>query len=171
MSEERDRQFLAVYERSRAQDQLGWYEGRLAEFTRARTQAVTLTGLLLILATTTSALAAAGSGGARTTWAVLATVFPALSTALAAWVSLHDFQQVSKLYRDAIEALMRLRLDPPQAEPGDAADASAIAAYVEGVEGVLRREQAQWGQLPSEARRSPPTDAPPHGAEEPTGTP
>jgi hypothetical protein len=156
VSEERDlpvarqRQFLAVYARARAEDQLRWYQGRLDEFTRARAQAVTLTGVLLILTTLASALAAADAGGQRTLWAVLATIFPALSVALAGYVALHGYHRVTKLYGDAVGALRRLDAPEPASGETEAAP-DDIDAYVENVENVLRREQSQWGQLQSEA--------------------
>jgi hypothetical protein len=159
VSDERQRQFLAVYERWRAADQLRWYTARLDEFTRARAQAITLTGVLLILTTTASALAAADAAGQRTMWAVLATLFPALSTALAGYVALHGYHRVAKLYEDAAASLRGVRLDEPSAASGaEAQEAEEIGAYVARVEGVLRREQGQWGQLASEARRPPPRE-------------
>jgi hypothetical protein len=152
VSDERARQLAALYGRGRADDQRRWYEARLAEFTRARTQAVTLSGVLLVLATTSAALAAADAGGARPAWAVLATAFPALSAALAGWVALQGFTEVAKLYRDAIAALRQVEADAPEED------------RVERVEAILRREQARWGQLPMEARA--PEASAPEGAPE-----
>jgi hypothetical protein len=158
--DERQRQFLALYGRWRADDQLRWYTARLDEFTRARAQAITLTGILLILTTMSSALAAADAAGQRTLWAVLATLFPALSTALGAYVALHGYHRVAKLYDDAVGSLRGLQVDQPFAAPGsEPPEQESIGEYVSSVEGILRREQGQWGQLASEARRPPPGEA------------
>jgi SMODS and SLOG-associating 2TM effector domain 1 len=157
VSDERQRQFLSLYGRWRADDQLRWYAARLDEFNRARAQAITLTGILLILTTTSSALAAADAAGQRTLWAVLATLFPALSTALAAYVALHGYHRVAKLYDAAAGSLRGLRVDQPRAPPAsEFAEQEKLGEYVASVEGILRREQGQWGQLASEARRPPP---------------
>ncbi len=134
MSDERQRQFLALYGRWRADDQLRWYTARLDEFTRARAQAITLTGILLILTTTSSALAAADAAGQRTLWAVLATLFPALSTALAAYVALHGYHRVAKLYDDAVGSL-------PGAARQPASHGARVGVCGAGEDWRVRRER------------------------------
>lgn len=104
------------------------------------------------LAGAASALAAADVGGLKALWAVLAVVFPALSTALSAYNGLYTFERQAKLYRDAANMMLHARADAPDLKPEitEAGYRQALSAYVNKVEGILRREQGQWGQLISE---------------------
>jgi hypothetical protein len=142
----RDRQSLLLYERYRVERQLDYYEDRVHVLRAARGQVVTLTGVLIVLSTTAAALAAADAAGARAVWAVLATAFPALATALGAYASLYGFEPASKIYGDAVAALRRARLEAPAEVTGE----GDVAAYVGRVEGIFRREVSQWGQLAKE---------------------
>jgi hypothetical protein len=160
---ERNEQFLALYQRYRFEDQQGWYERRRAEFEAAYGQVITLTGLLMALAGTAGALAAADVGGLKTLWAVLAAVFPVLSTALSAYNGLYAFERQAKLYRDAANMMLRARADAPDLKPEitEAGYRRALSAYVNKVEGILRTEQGQWGQLISEIELIEPPAAEP----------
>lgn len=158
---ERDEQFLGLYHQYRFEDQRGWYERRRAEFEAAHGQVITLTGLLMVLAGTAAALAAADVGGLKVLWGVLAVVFPALSTALSAYNGLYAFERQAQLYRDAANMMLHVRAEAPDLKPGitEAGYRQALSAYVNKVEGILRREQGQWGQLISEIEPIEPTGA------------
>ena len=159
----RDEQFLALYRKHRFEDQRGWYERRRAEFEAAHGQVITLIGLLTVLAGIAAALAAADVGELKTLWAVLAVVFPALSTALSAYNGLYAFERQAKLYRDAANMMHRARADAPDLKPKvtEAGYRRALSAYVNKVEGILWKEQGQWGQLISEIEPIEPSAAEP----------
>lgn len=157
---ERDEQFLDLYQQYRFEDQRGWYKSRRAEFEAAYSEVITLIGLLMVLAATVAALAVANVGELKTLWAVLAVVFPALSTALSAYNGLYAFERQAKLYRDAANMMHHARADAPDLKSGitEAGYRRALSAYVNKVEGILRKEQGQWGQLISEIEPiEPPT--------------
>jgi hypothetical protein len=60
------------------------------------------------------------------------------------------FERVAKLYSDAMRSL-RLVEEPDLAGITDEAEAATeVAAYAAAVEAILRKEQAQWGQLTAE---------------------
>ncbi len=160
---ERDEQFLTLYQQYRFEDQRGWYESRRAEFEAAYSQVITLTGLLLVLAATTAALAAANVGELKILWAVRAVVFPALSTALSAYNGLYAFERQTKIYQDAANMMHHARSYAPDLKPGitEAGYRRALSAYVNKVEGILRKEQGQWGQLVSEIEPTEPSAAEP----------
>jgi len=160
---ERNEQFLALYQQYRFEDQRGWYERRQAESEAAYGQVITLTGLLMVLAGTAAALASADVGGLKTLWAVLAVVFPAVSTALSAYNGLYAFERQAKLYRDAANMMLRTRAGAPDLKPEitQAGYRRALSAYVNKVEGILRTEQGQWGQLISESAPTEPSAAEP----------
>jgi ABC-type transport system involved in cytochrome bd biosynthesis fused ATPase/permease subunit len=160
---ERNEQFLALYQQYRFEDQRGWYERRRAEFEAAYGQVITLTGLLMVLAGTAGTLAAADVGGSKTLWAVLAVVFPVLSTALSAYNGLYAFERQAKLYRDAANMMHRAQADAPDLTQGitEAGYRRALSVYVNKVEGILRKEQGQWGQLISEIEPIEPSAAEP----------
>lgn len=141
-----DDERVALYLAHRLDDQQGWYERRAAEFRRAGSQLSTVTGVLLAAAAVTGALAGGGVG-ARALWAVLAIVVPALATAVSAYEGLFAFERHAKIYADAAAALRRLRRD--------ASAPDQAGALVDQVEGVLRKEQGQWGQLVAEIELPP----------------
>jgi hypothetical protein len=160
---ERDEQFLALYQQYRFEDQRGWYQRRRAEYEAAYDQVIGLTGWLMVLAGTAGALAAAHVGGLKTLWAVLAVVFPVLSTALSAYNGLYTFERQAKLYRDAANMMLRARADAPDLTQGitETGYRHKLSAYVNKVEGILRTEQGQWGQLTSEIEPIEPPAAEP----------
>jgi uncharacterized membrane protein len=146
----REEQVLALYRRFRLEDQLIYYEGAGEECDRASSQALALSGLLLGLTAAVGALAGADVGWRRG-WAALAVILPAISTTLSAYAGLYAFEHLSKLYRDAARALRAMRREAPDlAVPEAEARMAAVHEFVERVEGVLRREQGQWGQLMSQ---------------------
>ncbi len=160
---EHDKQFLDLYQKYRYEDQKNWYEGRRVEFEAARDQVITLNVALMGLAAAAAVLAAADVFRLKALWAVLAVIFPVLSTAISAYDGLYAFERQAKLYQDAFNALLRVRADAPDLKQGitEAGYRSALSAYVNQVEAVSRREQGQWGQLMSEIKPSEPPDNPP----------
>jgi SMODS and SLOG-associating 2TM effector domain 1 len=145
---ERSRQALALYRAARAKDQLDYYGRTSAEYDRAAVQSIALAAVLLSLTTLAGALAGLDISG-KMGWAIAAAVIPAVATALAAYHALFGFERVSKLYADAIHSLHRIE-EPDLTGVDDRAAAAAVAAYAGAVEAVLRKEQAQWGQLTAE---------------------
>lgn len=146
---ERDTEFLTLYQQCRLKHQQDFYTHRYREFDAAHAQATYVTAGLLVLSAAAAALASANVGGQRALLGVLAVLFPALSTALAAYRGLYAFDRHSKLYRDAAHALMLAAVDAPGPE---AANPETITTYVNQVESILRKEQGQWGQLAREIK-------------------
>lgn len=145
---DRDDQFLSLYQECRFKDQQNWYKNRQAEFETAHSQAITLTTWLMFFASVTSTLAAAsGLVGWKQGWAVLAVVFPVLSTAISAYNELYAFERQANLYKDAANALLAARADMPDPKVRLTDDRAPLITYVNQVEDVFRREQGQWGQL------------------------
>jgi SMODS and SLOG-associating 2TM effector domain 1 len=140
-------QLAELYESHRRRHQLDYYERTRAEYARAGSQLALVSGVLVIIGAAAGALAALDVAGWRTEWGLVAAIAPALGTALAAYDGLYGFDRNSKLYKDAVDALSTLPA-PPSSDP------AVVTAWCEQVEGVLRREQAQWGQLTEEANRA-----------------
>jgi type IV secretory pathway VirB6-like protein len=114
--------------------------------------------MLLGLASAAGALAGTALGWVQV-WSAAATILPATSTALAAYIALYAFEQQAKIYGDAARAVHAAsRPTPDPNAPREArAPAEDIAELVRRVEGVLRQEQAQWGQLTSQIQIADPT--------------
>jgi len=148
---DQQKQFLALYRACRHKDQASFYRVRSEEFEKARNQAIYVAAALMALTAITS-LTAADIVGPK--WAAVLGVFlPALSAALTAYNSLYSFEPQSKLYRDALNALEEAEGIGYDAEQATGAEAEVkIAAYVNQVEEIFRKEQGQWGQLISEVK-------------------
>ncbi len=148
---QRDSDLLTFYQTRRIEDQLKFYSGRRRQFDRATGQALAISAVVFGFTSATSALAGADIAGVAL-WSVLATILPATAMALTAYSALYAFEQQSKIYGDAVRAVQaasRPQVDP--GAPGDAAPSGeAVAELVRRVEGALRQEQAQWGQLTSQ---------------------
>ena len=144
---ERDEEFLRYYREHRIDDQLGFYRRRTDEFDRATGQALFLAAVLLGFATAASALAGTDVAGTKA-WAALATILPAMSTALAAYTALHAFEQQSKIYGDAMRAV-HAASRPPEEPAAGTRPQEPVGDLVKRVESALRQEHAQWGQLTS----------------------
>lgn len=147
---EREHELLALYAERRLRDQLGYYQERRDEYQRASGQLALLTAALVALGGVAGVLSAAGALGDPGTWAVLAAAAPALATALAAYDALFGFERDAKIYGDASAALRLAEIRGP-----DADDPASIRAWIEQVEGILQREQGQWGQLSRDAEPAP----------------
>jgi predicted trehalose synthase len=143
----RNQELLDFYQRHRIEDQVTFYRRRRDLFDRATGQALAVSATLLGFSSAVSALAGVGDGWS-TLWATLATVLPAVSTALAAFTALYAFEQQSKIYGDAIRAVHAASRQNREGEAGgDLPSEESVAGLVQRVEGALRQEQAQWGQL------------------------
>jgi hypothetical protein len=146
-----DRQLrLELYARCRHEDQLRYYTGRARIYERSVSQLGVCSAVVLVAGSTTAALAGKGVAHAQL-WAILAAVLPALVTVVSAYGALFGFEQQAKLYSDAAKALQRLKREVPDLTDADDPD-EALRSYVERVETVFRREQAQWGQFVSEQK-------------------
>lgn len=150
---ERNQDLLKFYQKHRVEGQLRFYASRRDLFERATGQGLAISAMLLGFASAASALAGTTVGWAKA-WSALAAILPAMSTALAAYIALYAFEQQSKIYGDARRAVLaasRPLPDPgvPREEGGPTPEENA-ADLVKRVEGALRQEQGQWGQLTSQ---------------------
>ena len=152
MSQQNIREFFSLYQKYRFDDQLAFYKSRVEEFEQAHNQAISISIILLVLT------ALAGVVGSITSIPpclklssqLAATLFPILSTAIAAYNSLYGFEQQAKLYQDSIDNLINARntLGPiALASLDDIQYTQHVEKYVEDVEKVFHDEQGQWGQL------------------------
>lgn len=148
----RQEQFLSLYQTHRHKDQIGFYKARCAESEKARRQAIITAGVLMFLTAMVSILTVTDLFWPKWVWAVLGVLFPALSTALTAYNSLFSFEQQSKLYQDAARSLHRAEAAAYGLQGGKTDYQNRIEAYVNQVEEILRKERAQWGQLTSEIK-------------------
>jgi hypothetical protein len=152
---QRNKQFMSLYQKYRFEDQRGFYDRTSKEFKAAHQQVISLTGVIMIFTAAVSALTAAvTSSDWKPVLAILAVVFPALSTALSAYNELFAFERQSKLYQDAEKALHHALAGAPDLKPGisDSDYDGAVGVYVNVIEGIFRKEQGQWGQLESQAK-------------------
>lgn len=148
---EHSRKLLSYYRKYRIDDQLTFYAGRKDLFDRASGQGLAVAAMLLGLASAVSALAGANVGWTQV-WPAASAILPAISTALAGYLALYAFDQQSKIYGDAVRAVRaaaRPVPNPDHPEGGRPAEDN-IADFVKNVEGTLRQENAQWGQLISQ---------------------
>ena len=153
------KQFLSLYQTYRHDDQIEFYDLRSEEFEKANTQAIYLTATLMILTAIVSLLIAASLFEPKWVLAVLGVFLPALSTALTAYTTLCSFEPQSKLYRDALNALRKAKASALEPELATDIDVDAkLAAYVNQVEEIFRKEQGQWGQLISEIKPVDPSN-------------
>jgi SMODS and SLOG-associating 2TM effector domain 1 len=152
---ERNRDLLRFYQKHRITDQLKFYTARQELFERATGQGLALSATLLGFTSAAGALAGASLGWGPL-WTTLAVIFPAISTALAAYVALYAFEQQSKIYGDAVRAVRAAArvIPPPDVVSGGQQPEANIADLVQRVEGVMRREQGQWGQLTAQIQVS-----------------
>jgi conflict system pore-forming effector with SLATT domain len=135
----KDDDFRRLYVDRRFEHQRSYYQRAHSELKRAKDQLVNLSALLLAISAFLGVLAGFDVKGKGVILALIAIV-PAIATAFAAYDGLYAFDRHTKLYGDALNSLDQV----------GGSGAGAIGAYVEQVEGVLRNEQAQWGQLEAE---------------------
>ena len=145
---EHDNELLSYYRKYRIEDQLNFYSGRKERFDLALGQGLTLSAMLLGFATAVSALAGTTVGWTAA-WSAASVIVPAISTAVAAFLALYAFDQQSKIYGDAVQAIhaaTRLVPNPGSPQVGHTPEKD-IADFVASVENTFRQENSQWGQL------------------------
>jgi hypothetical protein len=130
-----------LYAAHRLADQLGYYARTAREYERAARQAAKLTAALLAAGSIAAFLSSSHLLGHWGGWAIIAAVAPVLATALAGYEGLYGYERNAKLYADAVAGLTKL----------EKAGAPSLAELAVEAEGVMRREQSQWGQLALEA--------------------
>jgi hypothetical protein len=141
---------MDLYKKYRLDGQVtDFYTPRSEEYRSAFRQSLVSKSVLLALGAVAGALAGANVGGHRVLWSVLATGFPAVSTALVAYDGLISFDRLAKLYSDVVGAVGRIA-DPATADP------QAVSGYVAEVEGIFLREQGDWGQVTREIEQQAP---------------
>jgi SMODS and SLOG-associating 2TM effector domain 1 len=130
-----------LYAAHRLADQLDYYDRTAREYERAARQSAKLTAALLAAGGIAAFLSSTHLAGQWGGWAIIAAVAPVLATALAGYEGLYGYERNAKLYADAVAGLTKLN------ETG----APSLAELAVEAEGVMRREQSQWGQLALEA--------------------
>ena len=134
---------MDLYRKYRLDGQVtDFYTPRSEEYRSASRQSLVTKSVLLALGAVAGALAGANIGGHRVLWSVLATGFPAVSTALVAWDGLISYERLAKLYSDLVSSVSLV-----ERPSGPNLEASEVSDYVATVEGIFLREQGQWGQL------------------------
>lgn len=136
--DDRDLQALQAYREHRHDDQVAFYAGRTSEYEQAHAQALLANVLLMIGASAAGLLASIDVWGARPVWGIAGVALAAGAAFVSAYTALIGYEQVGDLYRNTGKALGAIA--PPDGAGG-------TAAYVEEVEGVLRQEQGDWGEL------------------------
>ncbi len=153
---QRDVQFLELYQESRYNDQVAYYEARKEEFEGARGQAFLLIigfmFLACIAAIFTSVFISFNNIGLGKLCASLAVIFPICATVISAYDTLYAFERHVKLYDDVVISLHRAYADKPELKPGlnEVDYCKTVREYVNEVERILRTEQGQWAQLSNE---------------------
>jgi SMODS and SLOG-associating 2TM effector domain 1 len=150
---QRDAEFLDVYQQSRIDDQVEWYERISAEYKRSAASLQTLAAGTVAATGVCGALAGAGIWSASG-FAVLAVLFPALAAGLTAFGRLYEFEGHAEVYGEAAKTLSRMRLSAHHATT-----AEARTTFVQGAEAIIRSELDRSTQLLSE--KQDPTQASP----------
>lgn len=149
MNQRDDHQFLKLFQDYRFEHQLNFYQARRIEFTKAQTQAIILSIVLIFLAAAAGTFASVSESWLKLACLLVAAVFPVLSTAIAGYSVLYAFEQQAKLYQDTINNLLLARSLAPDIKQGlsDTDSTEQLDKYVNEVEKILLAEQGQWGQL------------------------
>jgi len=149
MNQRDDRQFLKLFQDYRYEDQLNFYRARRIEFTKAQTQAIIISIVLIFLAAIAGVLASVSGSWPKVAFLLVAAIFPVLSTAIAGYSVLYAFEQQAKLYQDTLNNLHLARSLAPDVKPGlsDTDFTAQLDKYVIEVEKIYLAEQGQWGQL------------------------
>jgi len=149
MNQRDDRQFLKLFQDYRYEDQLNFYRARRIEFTKAQTQAIIISIVLILLAAIAGVSASVSGSWPKVAFLLVAAIFPVLSTAIAGYSVLYAFEQQAKLYQDTLNNLHLARSLAPDVKPGlsDTDFTAQLDKYVIEVEKIYLAEQGQWGQL------------------------
>jgi hypothetical protein len=140
---ERAQQFVEVYRQARVEDQLKYYDRSARKLESAHRQLLLTSAVVFGLSGAFGLIAGLDVPG-KLVWAIVATILPALTTALSAFEGLYAFERLAKLYGDAARNLKRVQ-SPKLADGED--ERAAVAGYVADVERIFRNERGQWGQL------------------------
>lgn len=147
---DRATEFHRLYGELRIRDQKTYYSERREEYKGAHRQAILTRNTLLYAAALTGLGAQVPEGTLRSVIAVVGAVFAALAGVVSAFSTLIGFSWLNKLYTDAERNLEEAEIDWEAAGPnGD------VAAELEKVESVFRKETGQWGQLAIQAESTP----------------
>lgn len=135
---ERDREFLAYYERHRVTDQTEYYRGKSAWHDSRAKILVVAAGLGMFAASLSAVMG----------WHVVASVLPAVSGALVAVGGLYQFERNHSRFRNTHYDLRKVSVEllPPRDLEGQELR-NAVVAYVTEVEDLLSREHRQWLKL------------------------
>lgn len=149
MNQHDAQQFLELFQVYRYENQLNYYRARRIEFTKAQTQAILISIILVFLAAAAGVIASASESWLKVVCLLLAAILPVLSTAIAGYSVLYAFEQQAKLFQDTISNLLSARSVAPDVKPGLSETDFIIQLdkYVNEVENIFLAEQAQWGQL------------------------
>ena len=149
MKQHDNQQFLKLYQAYRYNDQLTWYQNRQGEFTRAQTQAIIISIVLIFLAGIAGIFSAFDVPWFKLACLLMVAIFPVLSTLVAAYSALYAFEQQAKLYQVTINDLLKANAHSPDLKQGLSEDdfAQELGRFVLEVEGIFQLEQGQWGQL------------------------
>ncbi len=142
-------QFFQLYQRYRFENQLDFYTKRHEEFKRAQDQAILCSIGLSFLAMFAGALETLSVPWLKVVCLFFVAICPVLSSALAGYSALYDFEQQAKLYKDAMNNLEGIRARLPKIERAveKAESPQHLNRYVQEVETVFRTEQGYWGQV------------------------
>jgi hypothetical protein len=150
MSDDRTRDFFALYRDLRIEEQRKFYESRGKEYAAAARQAVNVRNTLLLVASLCGIAGQFTSEDWRSGLAITAAVSAAFAGVVTAYEALIGFPQLEKLYRDAATGLSRQSVKWDREGPdGD------LAAVVSRTERILRQELGQWGQLVMDDETAP----------------
>ena len=133
-------EFLAAYDKYRVDDQAGFYEARIAEYSKADNQALVL-GLALIFAASVCGILGAADI-ARIPLGITAAVLAALGAAVASWAELVGFRLNVETYTVGRASLGLLRPN----KPGPGASTEEVRNYVAAAEDILLGEVRAWAQ-------------------------
>jgi hypothetical protein len=149
MNQHDNQQFLKLYQAYRYNDQLNWYRNRQGEFTKAQTQAIIISIVLIFLAGIAGIFSAVDLLWFKLVCLLGVAIFPVFSTMVAAYSALYAFEQQAKLYQDTINNLLQANADSPDLKQGlsEADFAQELGKFVLEVENIFLVEQGQWGQL------------------------
>ena len=160
MSQHNAHQFFDLYQKYRYEAQSNFYNGRRAEFEKARIQAIWFTSILMGLTALAAGLAPINGipSWLKLSFLLMAAILPIVATTITAYSTLYGFEQQAKLYQDTINALLEAYLlsPDPAVKPGlsETEFTELLDKYVEKVETVFHVEQGQWGQLATKMKPS-----------------
>jgi hypothetical protein len=132
-------QFLRAYDEHRVVDQTTWYRKTATEYERSSRQIAWVSEVAILGASICGILTMVWPDSAA--WlGITAAALAALSAAVMSWADVVGFTTNADLYRDAYNALGRLRPN----RPSRGATKEQVAEYVDAAEDVMRNEVKSW---------------------------